>query len=287
MRAVINWSLFRRTTTSPGVTDDRVERSRILFCAGPQQRSAIAQIAGPGSDRPCQHAEACDSGAAQNEKPVIWNQRGRVHISVPAIACRQPAARETGSSLLRSRSWKVVSRCSNSGYAASARRTACARVRRMSGSATPNARGRSERSEERQTCSCNTMRWKGEMIQQQYQCDCDNERRARKDRRTTQPRSQPQPLLQSSNIGIELDPVCSCFLPLRTHVAAGNDVSASATTNASSITYHHRLTRRYLTSSKPRWSLSACLAACFHSRAAVHPAESAAGPTRGDQDSRR
>ena len=42
------------------------------------------------------------------------------------------------------------------------------------------------------------------MIEQQYQRYCDDKRRAGKDRRTAQPRAEPQPLLHSHDVGIEL-----------------------------------------------------------------------------------
>ena len=82
-RAVIKLVAVSPHGNVAGSHRNRVERSRILLGPGPQQRSAITQIARPGSDRPNQHAKARKSGAAQRKKSVIWNQRGGLRILRP------------------------------------------------------------------------------------------------------------------------------------------------------------------------------------------------------------
>jgi len=70
-----------------------------------------------------------------------------------------------------------------------------------------DSRDYNQRSEQRQTSPCDSMCRKSIMIEQQHQPDCDDKRRAGEDRRAAQPCSQPQPVLQPRDIGVELVPL--------------------------------------------------------------------------------
>ncbi len=185
---------------------DRIQRSYIFLRPRPQQRSTVAEIARPGSDHPRQHAKASQPRAAECKEPVVRNQRRRRCI----LRSRQSISGQQLQKRVATIAFALMEGCQPllepRMYGFGLAHGPCSR---QASQRKRNAKPRdcNQRSKQRQTSSRDSMRREGIMIEQQHQRDGDDKRRAGKDSRAAQPRSQPQPLLQPRDIGVELIPL--------------------------------------------------------------------------------